>query len=209
MGIEISSPKKRGPGIRAATIGAKKINPAVARTLKIKPASKAWKGFISNKIEIATASEFAPALFRPLSFEIKKTSAITPARSTEGVGRTNKTKVKRTKMVMITWILLSGKKIPIRAKMKALTIAKFAPLTAVKWERPASSISSVRALLCNEVSPMTMPGIREAESPPTFEVSSRNALRTRSKARSMNGELIFTKDAGSANSKAATLRSLD
>ena len=44
------------------------------------------------------------------------------------------------------------------------TNAKFAPLTAVRWDKPTLRISSINAERCNEISPSTSPGTRDPAS---------------------------------------------
>ncbi|NDD79206.1 MAG: hypothetical protein EBZ41_05030 [Actinobacteria bacterium] len=143
--------------------GERNIKPAVARTERIKPGSCPWKG--SKRSKTITALDSAAAAFArlPVAIARRTTSAIIPARSTEGDGLTSSKNRKRTTPVVTILTTRFGITSLRRKKTSALTMAKFAPLTAVKWARPDLRICLVNSWLCSEVSPNIIPGISAAE----------------------------------------------
>ena len=82
------------------------------------------------------------------------------ARITEGDGLTKK--IKPIKMIAVTAIRNFIRRMNHCASqsMKAATIAKFSPLTAVRWVRPTRRIWVTNDGFSKLVSPITKPGIR-------------------------------------------------
>ena len=112
--------------------GAKSNNPAVARTDRAKPASRACHGSPITTAAIAkpNAGKESLGLREPLA--TNKTAAIAAARSTDGDGRTNAIKDAKNIAVAPKRHLRERIKNCIPHKTNAETIAKFAPLTATK-----------------------------------------------------------------------------
>ena len=112
--------------------GAKSNSPAVARTDKAKPASRACHGSPITTAAIAkpNAGKESLGLREPLA--TNKTAAIAAARNTDGDGRTKA--IKDAKNIAVAPSLHRRERIKncIPHKTKAETIAKFAPLTATK-----------------------------------------------------------------------------
>lgn len=77
---------------------------------------------------------------------------------------------------------------PNKLNTKVPTIAKLAPLTAVRCDSPAVLISSENFALCNDVSPIMSPGSNEAESPPMALASLRKLIRIFSSDSSTRGD---------------------
>ena len=67
VGMDINSPTIFGPGILFAKLGARKIRPVVANTLKMKPDSNARNGFIKRIADTAAASVLAAMVRFPLN----------------------------------------------------------------------------------------------------------------------------------------------
>ena len=94
-----------------------------------------------------------------------KTAAIAAARSTDGEGRTSAIKQISAIAVAIRRYLLFLIGNCINHKTNEETIAKLAPLTATKCVNPDLFICSLNSDDCLDVSPKTIPGIKEPASP--------------------------------------------
>ena len=95
---------------------------------------------------------------RPEASAASATAPIAAARTTEGCGRA------RTTKPVIATAARTGRarpRIPTRRPTRStnpVTIARLAPLTAVRWVRPAVRKSSLTSAGTLEVSPTTSPG---------------------------------------------------
>ncbi len=81
---------------------------------------------------MAAASAEEAFLLFPVARASKITAAITPARKTDGEGLTNNRKITKNAHVVSNWIINLLNINLLIHKTKALTIAKLAPLTAVR-----------------------------------------------------------------------------
>jgi hypothetical protein len=116
-----------------ATIrGAKSNNPAVARTDRAKPASRACHGSAMTTAAIAKPSAGKESLGRLDPFAMSNTAAIAAARNTDGEGRTRAINEAKKIAVAPRRQRIERIKNCIIHKTNAETIAKFAPLTATK-----------------------------------------------------------------------------
>lgn len=133
--------------------------PAVANTDKAKPGSLACQGSAKITAAIANPSEGIESLFSRWDFAKITTAAIAAARNTDGDGRTKPINAIKTIEVAnnLIRILLIG--YCINQSTNELTMAKLAPLTAVRWVNPDLRMASLNSGVCNEVSPNTIPGI--------------------------------------------------
>ena len=87
-------------------------------------------------------------------------------------------------------------------------IAKFSPLTAVRWVRPERLISSTKAGRSSEVSPNTSPGINSPLSPLMESALFRKAIRIAPANLLMGSAALTCLSVDRVEIKAATLRSL-
>jgi hypothetical protein len=106
--------------------------PAVAKTERANPGSIAWNGSKSSNIKTANPKDEIPKLISPLILAANKTTVITNARNTEGVGLTKiikRIKNRTTKKVLCSIFLTINWR---NQKRNVATNTKFAPLTAVR-----------------------------------------------------------------------------
>ncbi|CAB4573658.1 unannotated protein [freshwater metagenome] len=122
----------RWTGKRSLIIGANKSSPAVAKTERAKPASRACQGSPITTAAMAKPSAGNESAARLLACAKIKTAAIAAARSTDGDGRTSATKQISAIAVASRRYLLFLIGNCINHKTNEETIAKLAPLTATK-----------------------------------------------------------------------------
>ena len=96
---------------------------------------------------------------------MSKTAAIAAARKTDGDGRTRAIKQMSAIAVAPRRSFMRVKRNCMHHKTKLETIAKFAPLTATKCVNPERFIAVLNSILCLDVSPKTIPGIKAPASP--------------------------------------------
>ena len=146
--------------------GARSSSPAVANTERANPGSRLCQGSMRITAAIAKPSAGIESLCRPDPLANNITAAIAAARKTEGDGRTSEMKAISTTPVSV----IRSQSFRIThcesQSRNAETIAKFAPLTAVKCASPLLRIATLKSALCSDVSPRTMPGISAPESSP-------------------------------------------
>ena len=87
-------------------------------------------------------------------------------------------------------------------KTKLETIAKLAPLTATKCVNPDRFIWSLNCAVCLDVSPRTIPGMSEPESPPPEWVRNPVLIAPRAAAQREGG--VISSKSLSTSSSAAT-----
>ena len=126
--------------ILEAMLGEAMMIPAVASTERMKPISCERKGSMSSKIATAVARAAIPVLRSPFRVASKTIRAITPALSTDGEGRTKRTKMVRANNVIAIGRPRLRKTRDARINTNDAIIEKFVPLTAVKCEIPAMRI---------------------------------------------------------------------
>ena len=179
--------------------------PAVANTDKAKPGSRDCHGSIATTAAIAKPSAGSESPRCRVDMAISITAAIAAARNTDGDGRTSAMKQAKAIAVENSRAGILRKMNCMHQRTKAETMAKFAPLTAVKWVSPALRISFLKAALCFAVSPITMPGMSAPASPPPLafrkpvRIAARDFAHREGGANSLIGAV--------AMSRAATLRS--
>jgi hypothetical protein len=145
--------------------GAKRSNPAVAKTDNAKPASRACHGSPITTAAIAKPNAGKESLGLREPFATNKTAAIAAARNTDGDGRTKAINDAKNIAVAPRRHLSERTMNCIAHKTNAETIAKFAPLTATKCVNPERFMSALNVTLCLDVSPRTIPGINAPASP--------------------------------------------
>ena len=112
--------------------GARTNKPAVARTERAKPGSRACHGSIATTAAIAkpSAGSESPGTF--LDAAISATAAIAAARKTDGDGRTRAMNAASAIAVIARRAGIRRKRNCMHQRTNAETIAKLAPLTATR-----------------------------------------------------------------------------
>src|SRR5690606_26790428 len=118
--------------------GANNSSPPVARTERVNPASPARSGSrTTSRVTVAPRAGTA-ARGRPVASATRATAAITPARSTDGSARQRITYP--ASVTALSRAVSQGGARAARASSttRPVTITRFAPLTATRWDMPVS-----------------------------------------------------------------------
>ncbi len=153
------------PAIFRASGPASTRSPPVASTESTKPYWRASHGSITSRTSTAAPNTGTPCTGRPAANATNTRVAITAARTTLGSGVTRITNPRSTSSEHPT---RAGRDNPTAAPaniMRPITMAQFAPDTAVRWLKLLAFIASSSESVTAVVSPMASPGSRSAPSP--------------------------------------------